>query len=95
MNGYINDLLQNKSKRVDELFFLDVHDPCENINHHMLDTYEIMFHHPSMVLCIYIFNNIIVELTSYCSVDQYIFAANVSVYHGYDRNNVFQNARAQ
>ncbi|XP_072748802.1 uncharacterized protein [Anoplolepis gracilipes] len=79
MNGYINDSLQNKNKRVDEPFLLVVHDPCQETGNYLFNTYEIKFLiNGSLYLHDY---NTTVERTAYCLalVEQNIFAAKVCV----------------
>ncbi|KAL6447558.1 hypothetical protein ACFW04_000043 [Cataglyphis niger] len=77
MYGYINNSLQNKSKRVDELFLLIVHDPCQKIGHYLLSSQQNMFLVNGSVYLPYY--NSIIEPTSYClaTVDYNIFAVNV------------------
>ncbi|KAL6418643.1 hypothetical protein ACFW04_011932 [Cataglyphis niger] len=75
--GYISDSLQNKNKRIDNLFLLIVHDPCQKTGHYLLSSeLNTFLINGSFYLPYY---NTIVESTSYCLavVDRNIFAVNV------------------
>ncbi|CAL1687356.1 unnamed protein product [Lasius platythorax] len=61
--GYINDSLQNKSKRVDEEFLLIVHNPCQESNYYF-DPRNTMFLANGSFYSPYY--NTIVDSTSYC-----------------------------
>ncbi|XP_029169806.1 G-protein coupled receptor Mth2-like [Nylanderia fulva] len=63
---YINDSIQSKNKRVDELFQLAIHDSCHEKNHFQLPDYHrdfIIFVNGSIYLSYY---KIFVKSTSYC-----------------------------
>ncbi|KAM0730253.1 hypothetical protein ACS0PU_004130 [Formica fusca] len=77
MYGYIDDLLQNENEKVNELFLLVVHDPCQKTRHYLLDLYDNVFLIDGSLYLPY--SNAIIESTSYCLaiVDQNIFAVNV------------------
>ncbi|XP_050461429.1 G-protein coupled receptor Mth2-like [Cataglyphis hispanica] len=77
MYGYINDSLQNKNKRINDLFLLLVHDPCQKTGHYLLSSNQNAFLVNGSVYLPYY--NSIIEPTSYCLavVDHNIFAVNV------------------
>ncbi|XP_072748805.1 uncharacterized protein [Anoplolepis gracilipes] len=79
INGYINDSLQIKNKKVDELFLLVVHDPCPENGYYLFYTFKTKFLiNGALYLRDY---NTIIETNAYCIavVEQNIFAAKVCV----------------
>lgn len=67
----LNDSLQNGSKRVNELFHLVVHDPCQKDQHYLLNSNDkdhskykyIFFNNGSLYL---LYDHIFIESRSYC-----------------------------
>ncbi|CAL1687355.1 unnamed protein product [Lasius platythorax] len=73
--GYINDSLQNKSNRVDEGFFLIVHNPCQRIYYYFDPRKVMFFANGSIYIPSY---NTIVDSTSYC-----LAVTNVNIFNVY------------
>ncbi|XP_029668257.1 uncharacterized protein LOC115238500 [Formica exsecta] len=78
MYGYIDESLQNGNERINELFLLVVHDPCQKTKHDLI----MPFYKKEFLIdgSLYLASDqIIVESTSYCFavVEQNIFAVKV------------------
>jgi len=65
MFGYVNDSSRNENKKIDELFLLIVHNPCQKTGYHRFNPYYNTFFlaNGSLYLSHY---NTIIEPTSYC-----------------------------
>ncbi|XP_011267013.2 G-protein coupled receptor Mth2-like [Camponotus floridanus] len=77
MFGYINDSSRNENKKINELFLLIVHNPCQKTGYHWFNPYNTFFlANGSLYLSHY---NTIIESTSYClaNIAQDKFIVNV------------------